>query len=305
MISKRALLASAAGVLASPFLTTEASASIKWQMAIGAAETNFLGRIVREFVDEVKTETNGELDIALHSRASLLPHGQIFRGVRTGQVQAGKVLISIHGNEDPFFEVEGVPFLANTWEESYALRAATEPYVKERISSRGATEIFSVMWPSQGIYTQAPIYSVADLRGQRFRVYNPITTRMATLMDTRPLNVSAAETAQAFASGMAQSMFTSAQSGVDAQAWDYVKYFTDVGGMRNRSPVVVNTAAFNRLPTDIKRVVLKAAENGNKKGFDEPKKSEIEITLSILIEQKVIDFEFINQRVYYYWVGNS
>ena len=35
------------------------------------------------------------------------------------------------------------------------------------------------------------------------------------------------------------------------------------------------------------------------------KKSDIENTLSILIEQKVIDFEFVNQKVYYYWIGNS
>jgi predicted HTH transcriptional regulator len=35
------------------------------------------------------------------------------------------------------------------------------------------------------------------------------------------------------------------------------------------------------------------------------KKSDIENTLAILIEQKIIDFEFVNQKVYYYWVGNS
>lgn len=35
------------------------------------------------------------------------------------------------------------------------------------------------------------------------------------------------------------------------------------------------------------------------------KKSEIENTLAILIEQKIIDFEFVNQKVCYYWVGNS
>lgn len=35
------------------------------------------------------------------------------------------------------------------------------------------------------------------------------------------------------------------------------------------------------------------------------KKSDIENTLAILIEQKIIDFEFVNQKVCYYWVGNS
>jgi predicted HTH transcriptional regulator len=35
------------------------------------------------------------------------------------------------------------------------------------------------------------------------------------------------------------------------------------------------------------------------------KKSDIENTLAILIEQKIIDFEFVNQKACYYWVGNS
>lgn len=35
------------------------------------------------------------------------------------------------------------------------------------------------------------------------------------------------------------------------------------------------------------------------------KKSEIENTLAILVDQKMIDFEFINQKVVYYWNGNS
>jgi predicted HTH transcriptional regulator len=35
------------------------------------------------------------------------------------------------------------------------------------------------------------------------------------------------------------------------------------------------------------------------------KKSETENTLAILIDQKIIDFEFVNQKVCYYWVGNS
>jgi len=35
------------------------------------------------------------------------------------------------------------------------------------------------------------------------------------------------------------------------------------------------------------------------------KKSDIENTLAILIDQKKIDFEFIDQKVTYFWVGNS
>lgn len=279
MLTKRALLATSAGILSLPFINRGAAANIRWQMAISVSEQNYIGKIIREFVDEVRQETNGALNIILHSRSSLLPDGQVLRGLRTGQLQSGMFLLPVHGNEDPFFEVEGIPFLANSWPEARALRSAAEPYVRERLVRRGATELFSVMWPSQGIYSQVPVRSLADLKDQRFRVYNRITYRMGTLAGTRPVNLccNAAETALAFASGMIESMFTSAQSGVDSQIWDYVKYFTDVGGMRNRSAIAANTNVYNRLPDDIKQIVTRAAATANRKGFDEGSKAEIEM----------------------------
>lgn len=278
MITKRLLLASAAGLLAAPFVNKIASASTRWHMAISVPETSFTGRVVREFVDEIHRESNNELTITIHSRSALAPENQVLRGIRTGQIQAGMFLGALHGNEDPFFEVEGIPFLANSWDETRALRAAAEPYVRERLVRRGATELYSINWPSQGIFSQVPVQGVADLRDLRFRVYNRMTVRMATLAGTRPVNIccNPAETSLAFASGMAEAMFTSAQSGVDSQAWDYVKYFTDVGGMRNRTLIVANTAAYNRLSADIKRVIARAGENANRRGFEVSKQVEVE-----------------------------
>lgn len=279
MVTKRTLLATSAGILSIPFINTLASANIRWQMAISVPETNYLGRVIKEFVDEVREGTNGAFSIALHSRSSLMPDGQVLRALRSGQLQSGMFLLPVHGNEDPFFEVEGIPFLANSWPEARALRSAAEPYVRERLTSRRATELFSLMWPSQGIYSQVPVSSLADLRDHRFRVYNRITVRMATLAGTRPVNLccNPAEVSLAFASGMIESMFTSAQSGVDSQIWDYVKYFTDVGGMRNRSVIAANTDAFNRLPNDIKQVVQRAASVANAKGFEAGARAEVDM----------------------------
>lgn len=278
MITKRLLLASAAGLLATPFVSKTDAATIRWHMAISVPETSFTGRVVREFVDEIHRETNNEINITIHSRSALAPEGQVLRMIRTGQIHAAMFLGALYANEDPFFEAEGIPFLANSWEETFALRAAAEPYVRERLLRRNATELYSINWPSQGIFSQVPVNSVADLRGLRFRVYNRMTLRMATIANTRPVNIccNPAETSLAFASGMAEAMFTSAQSGVDSQAWDYVKYFTDVGGMRNRTLIVANTPAYNRLSNDIKRVFTKAGENANVRGVEVSRQVEVD-----------------------------
>ena len=78
-------------------------------------------------------------------------------------------------------------------------------------------------WDAQGFYTKTELRSVQDLRGTRFRAYNNITMRMAELMGATPVTVQAAEVSQAFATNMIQSMFTSAQTGVNFTAWDFTR----------------------------------------------------------------------------------
>jgi len=210
------------------FSAGTAQAQTRWNMATAYADGNFHTRNIRAFIEDVEKSTNGALSIQLHSNATLLTMPNIKRGVQSGQVQMGEVLLSVHGNEDPFFEVDGVPFLADTWEATAALNNAADPFVRARLERQGLTPLYMVPWPSQGFYTRTEIKSVEDLRGQRFRSYNVLTTRMAELMGAAPVTVQVAEIPQAFATGVIAAMFTSAQTGVDTAAWDYARVFTDV-----------------------------------------------------------------------------
>src|SRR4051794_23302989 len=84
-------------------MATTSRAQARWQAACAFPEGNFHTRTLRGFLDEV-TEITG-VQVQLHSNGSLLPMPQIKRGVQTGQVQVGEILISAYGNEDPFFEI--------------------------------------------------------------------------------------------------------------------------------------------------------------------------------------------------------
>ena len=156
-----------------------AAAQTRWVMATAYAEANFHTQNVRQFVQDVEQASQGRLLIQLHTNASLLPMPQIKRAVQTGQVQLGEILLSVFGNEDPFYEVDSLPFLAETWEASAALTAASEPFIRARMQRQGLDLLYMVNWTSQGFYTRAPLASIEDLRGSRMRTYNAISTRMA------------------------------------------------------------------------------------------------------------------------------
>jgi len=254
-----------AGLLAAG-IALPAAAETRWVMASAYPDGNFHTQNIRTFIQEVERETAGKLAIQLHSAATLLPMPQIKRGVQTGQVQLGEILLSVFGNEDPFFEVDSVPFLAEDWRASALLHTASEPFIRARMQRQGLELLYAVNWPSQGFYTRTPVNTAEDLKGLRLRTYNAITVRMAELLGTTPVTVQVAEVAQAFATNVIGAMFTSAQTGVDTSAWDYARVFTDVGGMRARNTIIVNARAMATLEAPVREALRAAAARAATRG---------------------------------------
>src|SRR3569833_3217502 len=70
----------------------------KWDLPSGYAENNFHTQNLRWFADEVKKATHGDVEIVVHSNASLYKLPEIKRAVQGGQVPIGEILLSNHGN---------------------------------------------------------------------------------------------------------------------------------------------------------------------------------------------------------------
>jgi TRAP-type C4-dicarboxylate transport system substrate-binding protein len=63
----------------------------------------------------------------------------------------------------------------------------------------------------------------------------------------------------AMKAGLLDSMYTSSVSGVDAKAWEVLKYFTPINIVGPVNMVNVNLAAWNKLPANIQKTVLEIA----------------------------------------------
>lgn len=252
-----------------------ARAQTRWQMATPYPDPNFHTRNIREFVAEVEQATDGRLAIQVHSNASLLPMPQIKAGVQRGQVQMGEILLTAYANEDPFFDADAIPFLVSGYPDSKRLAELQKPYVERRLQRQGISLLYSVAWPPAGFYTQVPLTSLEVLRGSRFRTFSPLTNRFAALVGANPVLVQQAEVAQAFATGIATAMVTSAQTGVDTASWDYAKVFTPATFSMTRNAVLVSRRAMEALPQDQRQALLAAAERANERGWRQSEEAEV------------------------------
>ena len=248
-------------------LCSAALAQTKWDLPTAYPPSNFHTENIAQFVADVDKATNGKIKITVHNNASLFKANEIKRAVQGNQAQMGEILISGYANEDPLFGVDSVPFLATSYADAAKLWKASRKGLDDRFDKQGLKILYAVPWPPQGIYSNKPINSAADMKGLKMRTYNPATSRVAELLGAQPVTIQAAELAQAMATGAVNANITSAATGYDTKAWEQVKYFYDAQAWLPKNIVFVNKAAFAALDKASQDAVLKAAADAEARGW--------------------------------------
>ena len=153
-------------------LAASVAQAAQWHMPTPYGDANLPTQIAHQFAEEIKANTAGDLDIVVHSGASLIKHPEIPRAVKTGQVQLGEVFIGIMGNTHPVFKHDNIPFLATTYESAEKLWNAAKTEVEKQLDKEGMMLLYTVAWPAQSLYTKAPVNTLDDLKGLKMRAYS-------------------------------------------------------------------------------------------------------------------------------------
>ncbi len=253
--------------LASLAAAGSAFAQTKWDLPAAYPANNFHTENLAQFAADVDKATAGKLKITVHANASLFKAPEIKRAVQGGQAQIGEILLVNYQNEWQIFGADGLPFLADSYDESMKLYKAQKPLLDKKLGEQGMMLLYAVAWPPQGIYVKKPIASAADLKGVKWRAYSPATARIAELVGAQPVTVQAAELSQAMATGVVESYMSSGATGYDTKTYEHIKYFVDTQAWLPKNAVIVNKAAFDALDKPTQAAVLKAGADAEARGW--------------------------------------
>ncbi len=245
-----------------------AAAQTKWDMPTPYPDGNFHTRNIIQFSKDIDSATNGSLKIQVHSAGALIKHPEIKRAVRQGTAPIGEILESLASNEAAVYGVDSVPFLTAGYDAARKLYAAQKPYLEKQLASEGLMLLYSVPWPPQGLYAKREIASVDDLKGLKFRTYNAMIGRIAALAGAIPTQIEVPDLPTAFATGRVDVMITSASTGVDTKAQDYLTHYMDTQAWQPRNIVFVNKAAFDGLAAPEKKAITDAAKTAEERGWN-------------------------------------
>ena len=237
-----------------------AIAKTRWDMHLNYPAGNFHSQGAKRFAERVKEATGGELEIVLHPGASLGFKGpELLRAVAEGQLVIAEIPTGMVEGDAPILALTAQPFISTNAREQRLLYELAKPTYARELKKFNQFTLYTSVWPFSGIYTQRPIKSVADLKGLKMRVYDGTGLAFGKATGIAARKMPFSEVYPAMKAGLLDSMYTSSVSGVDAKAWEVLKYFTPINIVGPVNMINVNQAAWDKLPKDIRAKVQKVA----------------------------------------------
>lgn len=258
----RALIATALLV----FLLSPAF-SADWNLASPYPESSHQTRNQKLFAEDVAKATSGRVKITVHAAASLYKLPEIKRAVQTGQVALGEILLGALTNEDLIHGFGMMPFLARDIEDAKVLWSLQKRFVADRLDKQGMMLLHGVIWPGQSLFTRKQINSFDEIRGLKFRVQDPNTSRLAQLIGVTGVRVETADIPQAFLTGIIDGMFTSNATTADLKGWDYIKFTYETNAWYPLNITFVNKDLWSKLDEKDRKAVLELSAKAETRGW--------------------------------------
>lgn len=245
----------AATVVNAPYVA-RAQSPIRWRLQTYAGPA-LAEHVIKNSIDAFNTAANGEMVIELYTADQLVPHGELFRAVQSGTIDAvqsdddsiaSPVDVSVFGAYFPFASLYSLDVAAlwhwyglkEIWEEAYA-------------------EVENVTWLSTGSWdpcnfaTTKPIRKLDDLKGLRMYMF-PTGGKFMQRFGVVPMSLPYEDVQMAIQTGE-----------LDGVAWsgiteDYTVGWADVTKYYLTNPIsgawagsyFVNSEKWNALPEHLK-----------------------------------------------------
>ena len=259
MMRAGAILRLWAGFLLSVLVVMPAEAEQVWHFPTPISASAFVTKHHIRFADDVALRTDGKLKIIVHPGGSLFKAADIFRAVRTAQVQIGSAGLFLHSAEEPIFEIVNLPFLVKDLEEAIKLITLSRPALEEILRRKNLKLVYRALWNPQGLFSVKRLDSPDDVKGMKIRTYNYMTTRFVQLANGIPTKTEPSEIALAFSTAVIDGSLASGVTGVSQKLWDYIDYYYTMNCAFPTSTVIANLDAWNKLDAGTQNTVLEIA----------------------------------------------
>jgi TRAP-type transport system periplasmic protein len=239
------------------------AADVDWKFYTYFAANDKPTMLHRAFAEDVEKATDGRLKITVFSSGEL-PYkaADVLRVVSSSQVEIGDVAFGFVAGDVPELNALSMPFVCTSMDKFYDNFApSVEQTVNDTLEAKfQSTSVMQWVMPPQQLWLVEPIEGLDDLRNLKVRSWNREQAELMRLAGGSGVTITPAEVIPALQRGVVDGAFTAAVPALD---WKFNEV-TKFGYMMNltlaHQAVVVNNAALEALPDDLRTIFLEKAE---------------------------------------------
>jgi TRAP-type C4-dicarboxylate transport system substrate-binding protein len=235
---------------------------IVWNFPHVAAPTYYHSLNYTAFANKVKEKSGGRMEIRFHPASSLYPSHELIPALVDGRAEIGPVVSGYL--TDILLEIGplDLPFMTSGLEEHRKAANALRPFFTEQLAKRGLKLLAINAWPTQQLFSLAPIKTVGDWKGKKVRVYGADSANTARALGAAPVNIAFGEVYTALEKKTVDGAITSATNAEPMKFFEVSKFinYWNIAGAGSEW-LVVNQKALDALPKDLQQVVMDALKD--------------------------------------------
>lgn len=246
-------------------LTAPAAAqpkTVNWDFVLNVGITHPVAVMEKDFVDDVKKRTGGQLNITMRPPGEL-PYKltEYLRVTGQGNAQMADVYMGFLAGDSKIAVLTGLPFLVGTPDELRKAMVVLDPMIREDFARFGADILTWFTWPEQNIYGRGkPIVVLDDMKGRKIRTTSPEQSEMIKRLGGVPISLTAPEVPSAAQRGVMDGVVTAAFNLLGSKWHEFTEwaYIADIhiGGP---AYILVNKESLASLSPEVRKQLQEAA----------------------------------------------
>ena len=247
---------------------TSIAADFVLHLGHSAAVDNPRNIVAQQYADWVYEQTGGRVQINLHPAESIGSDREMIESVTMGTLDMVIAALGAMAIYDDRINAFSLPFLFRNMEEVEAILGG--PYGEifaEKVSKDNKFKVLGYFDNGFRFITNSrrPINEPNDLKGLKIRTpEDDMTIAIFTALDAKPSPLAFSELYLALSQGVFDGQENPPVNIYFNRFYEVQKYLSKSGHKYDMCPVIIGDATWNKLPSDIQKIVKEGAEKFGK-----------------------------------------
>jgi TRAP-type C4-dicarboxylate transport system substrate-binding protein len=232
----------------------------RWVLADEYPATSLPGEGDTFFAKAVAGKAGGALAIETqHDAKSGFKSREQLKAVAEGKVAMANNFAGALGDEDAFFLLSSLPFLAANAGEARRLYELAKPRYEAVLKAHNQKLLFSTPWPPSGVWAKVAADTPEAVAALKIRTYDKTGTELFKALGATASVVSFTDLPAMLHASVIDAVLSSGDGGAGRKLWEVLPNFTEINYAVPLSLATVNLDRWNALDAATQKAVLEAA----------------------------------------------